>query len=322
MNVTILLWVGFIAFVLLLLAIDLGVFHRRSHEVGLREAAIWSSVWIALALLFNAGIFLWMGEEKGLEFLTGYLLEKSLSMDNIFVFLVIFANFGVPAIYQHRVLFYGILGAMIMRGAFIATGVTLLNMFHWVVYGFGGFLVLTGIRLALRKDQEIDPERNPVLRVARRFFPITTSYHGQSFVIRRQGALMVTPLLLVLLVVESTDLVFAIDSVPAVLAVTRDPFIVFTSNIFAILGLRALYFLMANVLQRMRYLKAGLSVVLVFVGVKILITEVYQVPTMLSLGAIATILAVTITASYMANEKDARPKQVHSAAQGSAPSQP
>ena len=252
-------------------------------------------------MLFNAGIFLWMDHQRGLAFLSGYLIEKSLSLDNIFVWLVIFSDFALPARYQHRVLFYGILGALVLRGAFIATGVTLLNTFHWMVYGFGAFLILTAIRIALRHNRETQPAQNPVFRLVRRFLPLIDTYEGQRFFVRQNGRLLATPLVMVLLVVESTDLVFALDSVPAVLSITRDPFILYTSNIFAILGLRALFFLLSNVLQYFRYLKHGLALLLGFVGTKMLLSDIFQVPTTWSLGIIGSILAVTVAASYLAN---------------------
>ena len=304
MDYPIWLWVGFTVFVLLLLTIDLVVFHRKAHVVRIREAASWYVVWVSLAILFNLGIFLWLGEDKGTEFLAGYIIEVSLSVDNVFVWLIILSYFVVPAQYQHRVLFFGILGAIVMRGLFIATGVTLLNMFQWLIYLFGAFLIFTGIKLALRKEEEVHPERNPVLRVARRLLPVTPGYEGQRFFIRRRGRLMATPLFMVLLVVEASDLVFAMDSVPAILAITRDPFIVWTSNVFAILGLRALFFLVAGVLLYFRYLKVGLALVLCFVGMKMVVSDFYHVPTLLSLGVVAGILAVTMLASYLAARRE------------------
>ena len=303
MDHTIWLWVGFTLFILVMLGLDLGVFHRRAHVVGLREAAIWSAVWITMALLFNAGVYLWIGSEEGLAFLTGYVIEKSLSVDNVFVWLVIFSYFAVPPQYQHRVLFWGILGAMVLRGIFIAAGVTLLNQFEWVIYLFGAFLLYTGFKLAFRKEEQVQPERNPVLRLARRFFPVTSDYHGQRFFLRQHGRWIATPLLMVLVVVEATDLVFAVDSIPAILAVTRDPFIVWTSNVFAILGLRALFFLVAGILRYFRYLNVGLALVLCFVGAKMLISDVYHVPTTVSLGAIAGILGTTMLASYLVTRR-------------------
>ncbi|MDP3063601.1 MAG: TerC family protein [Chloroflexota bacterium] len=293
------LWVGFNAMVLGLLALDLGVFHRKAHVVKAKEAAIWTVVWITLALAFNAVVYVWRGPEPALEYLTGYVIEKSLSVDNIFVFVIIFSTFSVPAAYQHRVLFWGILGALVMRGAMIAAGAALLEQFHWIVYLFGAFLIFTGIRMAVQREVAPHPERNPLLRLARRLFPVTEGYEGQRFFVRRAGKLMATPLLLVLLVVETTDLVFAVDSIPAVFAVTRDPFIVYTSNVFAILGLRALYFLLANAVGKFYYLKPALSVVLVFVGVKMLLAEVYKIPIVVSLGVIATVLGIAMVASWI-----------------------
>ena len=289
----------------LVLALDLWVFHRKAHVVSLREAAVWYSVWVGMALLFSLGVFVWMGQDKGLEFLAGYTIELSLSVDNLFVFMVIFASFAVPTQYQHRVLFFGILGALLMRGAFIATGVTLLHLFHWTTYLFGAFLVVTALRLALGNNKEIRPEHNPVIRIARRFLPISQEYHGQQFFLKRHGKWMATPLLLVLIIVETTDLVFALDSVPAVLAITRDPFIVYTSNVFGILGLRALFFLMAGFLRQFRYLSVGLALVLGFVGVKMLLSSFYTVPTAASLMVIVGTLAGTMLVSHLKNRSEA-----------------
>ena len=301
------LWIGFNLFVLALLALDLGVFHQKAHRVSIKEATIWSIVWITLSLLFNLGIyFFWdnivpasdyTNGEAALAFLTGYLLEKSLSVDNIFIFVVIFTYFAVPAMYQHRVLFWGILGALIMRGILIVIGAALLKEFHWIIYVFGAFLIFTGIRMAIERNEQAHPERNPVIRLLRRIMPVTENYEGEHFFVRRMGKLMATPLFLVLLVVESTDLIFAVDSIPAIFAVTDDPFIVYTSNVFAILGLRSLYFLLAGVVDKFHYLKLGLSAVLVFVGVKMLLTDIYKIPTGLSLAVIAMILTISIIAS-------------------------
>ncbi|MDQ2692131.1 MAG: TerC family protein [Chloroflexota bacterium] len=301
------LWVGFNLFVLALLALDLGVFHQKAHKVSIKEATIWSIVWISLSLLFNLGIyFFWdniapasdyTNSEAALAFLTGYLLEKSLSVDNIFIFVVIFTYFAVPAMYQHRVLFWGILGALIMRGILIVIGAALLKEFHWIIYVFGAFLIFTGVRMAIERNEEAHPERNPVIKLLRRIMPVTENYEGEQFFVRRMGKLMATPLFLVLLVVESTDLIFAVDSIPAIFAVTDDPFIVYTSNVFAILGLRSLYFLLAGVVDKFHYLKLGLSAVLVFVGVKMVLTDIYKIPIGLSLGVIATILTISIVAS-------------------------
>ena len=297
-------WLAFNAFVLGMLALDLGVFHRKAHAVTVREAATWSAVWVALALLFNIGIYLWKGQEPALQFLAGYLIEKSLSVDNIFVFVLVFTFFAVPAAYQHRVLFWGILGALVMRGIFIAAGAALLATFHWVIYVFGAFLVVTGIKMALVRGDQIHPDRNPLVRLTRRLLPITNGYREDRFVVREGGKWVATPLLLVLLVVESTDLVFAVDSIPAIFAVTSDTFIIYTSNVFAILGLRSLYFLLAGVVEKFYYLKLGLSVVLAFVGVKMLLTDVAKIPIALSLAVIATVIAVAIVASLLRNRRD------------------
>ena len=310
---TIWLWIGFNLFVLLLLALDLGVFHRHAHKVSIKEATIWSVVWISLAMLFNLGLYLFWGQispasdlsngEAGLAFFTGYLIEKSLSVDNIFVFVLIFTFFAVPAVYQHRVLFWGILGALIMRGVLILLGAALLKEFHWIIYVFGAFLIFTGIRMALHRNEEMHPEQNPVVRLLRRLMPVTENYEKDHFFIRRAGKLMATPLFLVLLIVESTDLVFAVDSIPAIFAVTNDPFIVYTSNVFAILGLRSLYFLLAGVVDKFYYLKLGLSVVLAFVGTKMIIADIYKIPVGLSLGVIASILAIAVIASLLRNRR-------------------
>ena len=297
------LWIGFNAFVLAMLAVDLFVFHREAHEVRLREAAAWSVVWIVLALLFGAGVYVFMGREAGLEYYTGYLIEKALSVDNIFVFVLIFTSFGVPARYQHRVLFWGILGALLMRGAMIAAGAYLIQQFHWIIYIFGAFLVFTGIRTAMHDADDFDTESSLPIRVIRRLMPVTNAYHGQRFFVREQGhrrsRLMATPLFVVLALVETTDLIFAVDSIPAIFAVTQDPFIVYSSNVFAILGLRALYFLLADVIHRFHYLKAGLSTVLVFVGLKMLAIDVYKMPIGISLGVIALVLGVSVAASWL-----------------------
>jgi tellurite resistance protein TerC len=310
MPSSIFLWIGFNLFVLALLALDLGVFHRRAHAVSTKEAAIWSGVWISLALLFNCAIYLFWERivpgdalsngEAALEFLTGYLIEKALSVDNIFVFVLIFSYFHVPEIYQHRVLFWGILGALLMRGAMILAGAALIEAFHWIIYVFGAFLIFTGVRLAFQRDESLRPEDNPLVRLFRRLMPVTQGYTGAKFFVRRAGRLMATPLLLVLLVVESTDLVFALDSIPAIFAVTDDPFIVYTSNVFAILGLRSLYFLLAGVIDKFHYLKLGLSAVLAFVGLKMLLSDTaLKLPIAAALGVIALILTVAIIASLL-----------------------
>lgn len=295
------LWLGFNVFVLAMLALDLGVFHRRAHEVSLKEAAAWSAVWISLALIFGYGIYHFRGPQAGLEFLTGYLIEKALSVDNIFVFVLVFSYFNVPSRHQHRVLFWGILGALVMRGAMIAAGAALIHRFHWVIYVFGGFLIITGIRMATHPVHAIAPEANPVIRLIRRLVPVTDRYHGQRFFthesIGGQLRRVATPLFVVLVLVETTDLIFALDSIPAIFAVTSDPFLVYTSNVFAILGLRALYFLLARVIHRFHYLRLGLSTVLVFVGLKMVLADVYPVPIGVSLGIIALVLATSVAAS-------------------------
>lgn len=291
------LWVGFNLFVLAMLALDLGVFHRKSHAVSTREAAVWSLVWVGLALTFNAALYFWQGSVVALEFLTGYIIEKSLSVDNIFVFLMIFAYFQVPAAYQHRVLFWGIIGALIMRGLFIAAGAALITKFAWIIYVFGGFLVLTGIKMAMPHKAEVHPENNPFIKLVCRYFPVTERYEGDRFFLRRAGKLMATPLFLVLIMVESTDLIFALDSIPAIFGVTRDPFVVYTSNVFAILGLRALYFLLAGVMNLFCYLKQGLAAILVFIGGKMLIYEFYHLPVSISLAVVFSILTISVLAS-------------------------
>jgi len=305
-----LLWGAFMFFVLGLLALDLGVFHRKAHAVGTKEALGWSVFWIVLALLFNAGVVSWFGTQRGLEFLTGYLIEKALSVDNIFVFLVIFSYFSVPAAYQHRVLFWGILGAIVFRVIFILAGAALLAAFHWVIYVFGALLILTAVRIVRARDEEVHPERNPLLRLVRRFVPVAPAYQGARFFVRAGGRLMATPLLLVLLVVEATDIVFAIDSIPAIFAVTDDPFIVFTSNIFAILGLRALFFLLAGVVTRFHYLKVGLGLVLAFVGTKMLLSDLVHVPIGLSLAVVASLIGGSMVASLL-RPPDRPPLPVH-----------
>ena len=299
MSSQILPWVAFNLFVLAMLALDLGVFHRQAHVVNVKEALLWSAIWIALALFFNLGIYFWRGPETALEFLTGYLIEKSLSVDNIFVFLMLFSYFRVPALYQHKVLFWGILGALIMRAIFIAMGVTLIQKFHWVIYVFGAFLILTGIKMALQKGKEIHPEKNPVLRLFRRWMPVTDHYEDGKFFVKRDRHYLATPLFVVLLVVETTDLIFAVDSIPAILAITLDPFIVYTSNVFAILGLRALYFALAGIMQLFSYLHYGLSAILVFVGAKMLLTDIYKMPVGIALGVVAAILLLSVIASVV-----------------------
>ena len=303
------MWAAFVGFVLVMLALDLFVFGgRQAHKVGVKEAAAWSLVWVSLALAFNAGLW-WhlngtVGEEiadrKALEFLTGYLIEKSLSVDNVFVFLLIFSSFHVAAEYQRRVLLYGVLGAIVMRAVMILAGAWLVREFHWVLYIFGAFLVITGLRMLVMAEKEPDLEKNPVLRFARRHLRITEDYHGERFTVVKDGVRWFTPLFLVLLLVEASDLVFAVDSIPAIFAITTDPFIVFTSNIFAILGLRALYFLLADVAGRFHLLKYGLAMVLTFIGTKMLIAPWYHVPVAASLAIVAVLIGASVIASLAA----------------------
>jgi len=299
MTTNIWLWLGFIAFVLAMLSLDLGVFHRKAHEVRPREAGIWTAVWVTLALLFAAGLYFVENRQVALTFLTGYVIEESLSVDNIFVMVLIFEYFRVPKSVQHRVLFYGILGALVMRGLFIAAGTALITRFHWVLYVFGAMLIVTGIRMARKQDEGFEGERSPIVRGVRRLVPISTEYHGSRFFITEGGRRRATPLLLVLVLVEITDLIFAIDSIPAIFGVTRDPFIVFSSNIFAVLGLRSLYFLLAAVVDRFYLLKYGLAVILSFVGFKMLTERFIEIDIVLSLSIILGVLAASIAASLI-----------------------
>jgi len=303
MSTQLIWWLVFGVLVIVLLALDLGVFHRRAHVIRVREALIWSAVWISLSLIFNLGVYFAFGADKAVNFFTGYLVEKSLSVDNLFVFLVIFTYFNVPANAQHKVLFWGIMGALIIRGIFIFAGVAIIERLHWVIYIFGAFLVYTGVRLFLHRDRKIHPEHNPFLGLCRRFIPVTKDYHGDRFFLREAGQLFVTPLFLVVLVVETTDILFAVDSIPAVLSITLDPFIVYTSNIFAILGLRALYFALAGVTLRLHYLSYGLSAILVFLGFKMLFSGFYKLPVVVALGVVAGILAISTIASFLRPKK-------------------
>jgi tellurite resistance protein TerC len=302
-------WVGFNAFILAMLALDLGVFHRRAHTVRVREAAGWSIFWVALSLIFNYGVFRFLGPQAGLEFLTGYLIEKALSVDNLFVFVLIFQYFRVPRELHHRVLFWGILGALVMRGLLITIGAILIARFHWILYVFGAFLAFTGVRLAIQEDQTVEPERNPLVRLVRRFLPVTAAYRGERFFVSEDSSetgrkrWMATPLFLVLLAVETTDLIFAVDSIPAIFAVTQDAFLVYTSNAFAILGLRALYSLLAGLILKFRYLRPGLAAILIFVGAKMLVADVYRIPTTVALGVVVGILAVSAVASLTLGRK-------------------
>jgi tellurite resistance protein TerC len=308
MGTSIFFWIGFHVFVFVMLALDLGVFHRHTHKIPVKEAIMWSSIWIALALLFDLFIYLDkdFGHIKALEFLTGYIIEYSLSVDNIFVFILIFSYFAVNNQYQHKILFWGILGALIMRGIFIFTGVALINRFHWIVIIFGGFLVFTGIGMLFKKEMGVDPEKNTIVRFFRRFLPVTESLQGDKLFITRNSKLFATPLFLVLLVIESSDLIFAVDSIPAVLAISKSTFIVYTSNIFAILGLRSLYFAIAGIISYFRFLKVGLAFVLTFVGLKMLASFFrFEIPILISLGIIISILMISILASvFIKREKE------------------
>jgi tellurite resistance protein TerC len=290
-------WAAVIAFIVGMLLIDLLVFHRNAHTVSTRESATWSIVWVAISLAFGGVIWLTMGATEAGEYVGGYLIEKSLSVDNIFVFALIFGFFAVPAELQHRVLFWGVFGALVFRAIFIALGSALLTNFHWTIYVFGAFLVFTGLRMAFHKDNEIHPEHNPVLKLLRRAMPMTNDYHGQHFVVKQAAKWVATPLLAVLVVVETTDIIFAVDSIPAIFAVTDNAFLVFTSNAFAILGLRALYFLLAGMIGRFTYLKIGLAAVLVFVGAKMLLTDVWHIPIYASLLAIVVMLGISVLVS-------------------------
>lgn len=302
-------WIAFNAVVLVLLAIDLGVFNREAHVISTKEAGTWTAVWVSLAMCFAAGMFYFKGSQAGMEFLTGYLIEYSLSVDNIFVFVLLFSYFGVKREYQHRILFWGILGALIMRGTMIAAGTVLINRFHWIIYVFGAFLLITGIRMAFKHEEQIDPEANPVLKLIRRFIPISPVYDGQKFfthVTHKNGAVqrMATPLFVVLVLIEVTDLVFAVDSIPAIFAVTRDPFIVYTSNIAAILGLRSLYFLLSGIIDKFHHLHYGLAVVLSFVGIKMLISGYIAIPTYISLSVIFLALGTSVVTSLKFPQKE------------------
>jgi tellurite resistance protein TerC len=293
-------WIAFNVFVLAMLALDLGVFHRRPHEVKMKEALGWSATWILLALSYNVGIYFWLGSHQALEFLTGYLIEKSLSIDNLFVFLLIFTYFRVPSRYQHEVLFWGIIGALVTRALFIAMGITLIQRFGWIIYIFGGVLIYSGIKMALEKDKKINPEKNPVLKLFHRLMPVTEAFADGKFFVKQDGRRFATPLLVVLVMIETTDVIFAVDSIPAVLAITRDPFIVYTSNVFAILGLRALYFALAGVMNMFHHLHYGLSAILVFVGTKMILSAWHiEIPTVIALGAIATLVTLSIIASLI-----------------------
>jgi tellurite resistance protein TerC len=294
-------WVGFAAFILLMLSIDLGLFNRKAHKTTYKEAAIWSGVWISLALIFNALVFWHLGKQKGIEFLFGYLIELSLSVDNLFIFLLIFSYFRVPSQYQHRVLFWGVMGALVMRITMIFLGTALINRFHWIIYIFGAFLIYTGIRMGFQEETEIHPEQNPIVRLVKRFVPMTHHYDEQRFFTKVDGRKVGTLLLLVLVIVEVTDLIFAVDSIPAIFGVTTDRFIIYTSNVFAILGLRTFYFLLAGVVEKFHYLKIGLAVVLTFIGVKMVLPLFlpWHIPTEYALVFVALVLLGAVAASLI-----------------------
>lgn len=301
MSNQILPWIIFNIFVLGMLILDLWIFHHKAHVIKIKESLVWTAVWIILALFFNLGIYFWCGQEKAIEFLTGYLIEKSLSIDNIFIFLLIFSYFRVPSLYQHKILFWGIFSALIMRTIFIALGITLIQKFYWISYIFGGFLVFTGIKMALQKDKDIHPERNLIIGLFRRFMPITESYEEGKFFIKKEGRYFATLLFIVLLTIEITNIIFAIDSIPAIIAITSDFFIIYTSNVFAMLGLRALYFTVAETIQlfHFHYLRYGFSAIFVFVGIKMLLADYYKIPIGIVLCVIASILLVSMIVSVV-----------------------
>ena len=308
MGISIYFWIGFHVFIFIMLALDLGVFHKKAHKIPVKEAVIWTFVWISLALIFNVFVLYEFGKIKALEFLTGYVIEYSLSVDNIFVFIMIFTYFGVKDKYQHEVLFWGIIGALVMRAIFIFAGVALINKFHWIVVIFGGFLVFTGIRMLFHKEAEVDPDKNVIVKFFRKFIPVSKTAQDGRFFVRENNKLYATPLFIVLLVIESSDLIFAVDSIPAILAISQDTFIVYTSNIFAILGLRSLYFAIAGVMGYFRFLKIGLALVLTFVGIKMLAAFFhFEIPILYSLAIIISLLLISILASVFIKK---RPEQV------------
>jgi tellurite resistance protein TerC len=309
METSIVFWIVFNVIILTMLVLDLGVFNKRAHKIAVKEALIWSAVWITLALAFNVFVLIQFGKTKALEFLTGYVIEYSLSVDNIFVFILIFSFFSVKPQYQHKILFWGILGALVMRAIFIFAGITLINRFHWIVIIFGGFLIYSGIRMLFQKEEiSVEPEKNRIVRLFRKFLPVTETLHGESLFVRQNKRLFATPLFLVLLVIESSDLIFAVDSIPAILAISQDTFIVYTSNIFAILGLRSLYFAVSGIMGFFRYLKVGLAIVLAFVGFKMLASYIHvEIPILLSLAIIISILVISILASIIIRKKESFP---------------
>ncbi len=299
MNQEFWLWTGFNVFVVLMLILDIGVFNKKSHEISIKEALLWSVLWIGLALLFNIGIWVYSTPQLAFEFATGYVIEKSLSVDNLFVFLALFNYFKVPAKYQHKVLFWGIVGALLLRAIFIIGGVALITTFHYIIYVFGAFLVYTGIKLFFNKDEQIEPEKNPLLKFIRRYMPVTKQYYNDKFFIKRLGHTIATPLFVVLILIESTDVIFAVDSIPAVLAISKDPFIIYTSNIFAILGLRTLYFALAGIVHIFHYLNAGMAIILMFIGAKMLVSDIYKLPIEVALGIVIAILIGSVVLSLL-----------------------
>lgn len=304
MTTEIYFWIGFVVFLALMLAIDLGIFHRKSHTVTFKESLGWTLVWIMLAMMFAAIVYFWKGSEKAIEFITGYVIELSLSVDNLFIFILVFSYFRVPQQYQHKVLFWGILGALVMRVIFIFAGVALISKFHWIIYVFGAIIIISGIKMLFQKDKKIEPEKNPLIRFVKKMIPVTHEYHGDSFFIKlKNGAWAATPLFIVLVFIEITDLIFAIDSIPAILAITTDTFIVFTSNAFAILGLRSLYFALAGMLNLFRFLHIGLSLVLIFIGLKMVLSDIYKVPIEYALLIVLSILLTSISASLILKKK-------------------
>ena len=305
MDDTVILWTTFNVFVLGMLALDLGVFHKKAEEISVKNALTWTAIWITLAMAFNLFVYLYFGKKEAIEFFTGYLIEKSLSVDNIFVIIMIFSYFQVRPSYQHKVLFWGILGALVMRVIFIFAGIELIHRFHWLIYIFGGFLIITGLRMVFGGDSKIEPEKNPVVRLVRRIFPVTQSFEGDNFFVRRNAKLWATPLFVVVILIETTDLIFAVDSIPAILAITDDPFIVYTSNVFAILGLRSLYFALSGIEKYFHYLKYGLAAILVFVGTKMCLTDYYKIPIEVSLLVIVCVLILSIAASVAFPQKQA-----------------
>lgn len=304
MTTEIYFWIGFSIFVAVMLALDLGVFHRKSHVVKFKESLSWTFIWMLLAMTFGLIVYFWKGPDKSIEFLTGYIIELSLSVDNLFVFVLIFSYFQVPAQYQHKVLFWGIMGALVMRIIFIFAGVALITKFHWVIYVFGGILLISGFKMLFQKEQKLEPDSNPVIKLVKRMIPVTKEYHGDKFFVRlKNGALAATPLFIVLVFVEITDLIFAVDSIPAILAITTDTFIVFTSNVFAIMGLRSLYFSLSGLLNIFRYLHIGLSFILIFIGLKMVFSDFYKIPIEYALFTVLGILITSIAASLLIKKK-------------------